>query len=191
MPDWSYYVFFIPCLPSEMASHWARWMIVEQNKLYLNFMCSEFPWKLYVWSLQRHMLPCWMDFLLVRAVRNATTWACYYYSLEKSSARDLGICWYLPLYMEWIKSHWGRYSLRCTRSVQFGAIVSSLMYVTVENSLSNTTLNWGDTWPVSGFKTRATGTELNGEWPRYIPSREWGSHLFSLAIFTFNLVPKT
>ena len=48
------------------------------------------------------------------------------------------------------------YRLRWTRSVQFGGIVISLMNITMENSSSNTTWNWGDTWPVAWFRTRYT-----------------------------------
>ena len=44
--------------------------------------------------------------------------------------------------------------LSCTRYFQFGVIVPYLMNGTVESSSSNTTLNWGETLPVSGFITR-------------------------------------
>ena len=44
---------------------------------------------------------------------------------------------------------------------------------------SNTTWNWGDTWPVYGFRTRVTYPAANGEWPRQIPANERGCHLVS------------
>ena len=50
------------------------------------------------------------------------------------------------------------FDLCCTISVQFEGISPSLMNGTVGNSSSNTTLNWGDTWTVSGFRTIANDT---------------------------------
>ena len=67
--------------------------------------------------------------------------------------------------------------LWCTRSVQFGVIGPSLINGTVENLSSNTTCNWGETWPVYGFINRATDPAWHSEWPRYIHAREWSSHL--------------
>ena len=52
--------------------------------------------------------------------------------------------------------------MRCTICFQFGGIVSSLMNVTVENSSSNTTWNWGEKWSVAGFRIRATNTAWYG-----------------------------
>ena len=37
---------FIIFVPHNMASHWACWMIVEQNKLLVNLMCFELPQKM-------------------------------------------------------------------------------------------------------------------------------------------------
>ena len=34
--------------PHYMASHWASWMLVDQNELYLNLMFFDLPRKLYV-----------------------------------------------------------------------------------------------------------------------------------------------
>ena len=81
------------------------------------------------------------------------------------------------------------YELRCTRSVQFWCIVPYLMNGTVENSPSSTTWNWGETWPVSGFITRATDTAWNGEWPIYIPVYEGCSHMSSPDILIGKLHP--
>ena len=66
------------------------------------------------------------------------------------------------------------YDLCYTIYVQFFIIVPSLINGAVENLSSNTTWNWGETWPVSGFRTRDTYPAWNGEWPRYIPDREQG-----------------
>ena len=80
--------------------------------------------------------------------------------------------------------------LRYTRYVQFGVIVPSLMNGTVDNSSSNTTWNWGETWPVSGFITRDTYPAWNVEWPRYIPAHEQGYHFFSPDISLAILHPR-
>ena len=56
--------------------------------------------------------------------------------------------------------------LSCKRYFQFGGMVPYLMNGTVENSSSNTTWNWGETWPVVGFRTRVTYTALNDKGPR-------------------------
>ena len=74
-------------------------MIVEQNKLSLNLMCFEFPQKLDIRVLQRHMLPRWSEFL-VRAVNTVLTLASYYHSLDLLLAWYLGLCWYITQYME-------------------------------------------------------------------------------------------
>ena len=74
-----------------------------------------------------------------------------------------------------------------TRSIQFGSIMPYLINGTVENSSSNTAWNWGDTWTVDGFRSRATDPAWNGECPRYTPSRERGYHLGSPSILTYNL----
>ena len=89
-----------------MASHWACWIIVEWKELYLNLVFFELPRNLYVWSLQRNMIPYCSD-LLVRAVRTATTW----YSLEQRSSRDLEFLLDIHQDMEWTKYPWGQYSL--------------------------------------------------------------------------------
>ena len=46
--------------------------------------------------------------------------------------------------------------LHCTRSVQFGGIVTYLMNETVDNSSSNTTWNCGKKWPVARLSTIST-----------------------------------
>ena len=91
----------------------------------------------------------------------------------------------------WIISGSSLCELRCTCFVQFGDIVPSLMNGTVENSSSNTTWNWSDTWPVAGFRTRATDPAWNGECPIYIPACEWGYHLGSPAILPCYLTSNT
>ena len=83
------------------------------------------------------------------------------------------------------------YDIYCTIYVQVGGILPLLMNGTVENSSSNTTHNWGETWPVSGFKTRGTDPVWNGERKIYIPKHEWSYQLGSPAIFHFNLASKT
>ena len=76
-------------------------------------------------------------------------------------------------------------------SVQFGGIAHSLMNGTVKNLSSNTTWNLGETWPVSGFRTRDTDPAWNGEWPRYIHSSERFSHLVSLTMLPWNIAYNT
>ena len=83
------------------------------------------------------------------------------------------------------------YDLCCTRSVQFGGIVPSLMNGTVKNSSSNITQNWCETWKVAGFRTRSTDPAWNGEWPILIPINEQSYHLGSPATFPCNLSSKT
>ena len=100
-----------------MASHWARWMIVERKGFSLNLICFKLPRKLDVRSLQRQTLPRWSEFL-VCAVWTTATWVFCYYSLEQHSARDLGIHWDLPQDLEWTIYPWGQYylvhcSVRC------------------------------------------------------------------------------
>ena len=56
--------------------------------------------------------------------------------------------------------------LRCTICFQFWGIVSSLVNVTVENSSSNTTWNWVETWSVAVFNIRATNPAWYGQCPR-------------------------
>ena len=68
-------------------------------------------------------------------------------------------------YLSSISSDTTLCDLHFTRYVQFEGIVPSLMNLTVVNSSSNTTWNWGETWLVDGFITIDTDTELNGEWP--------------------------
>ena len=63
---------FLPYLPLKMASHWARWMIFEQNKLYFNLMCFKLPWNLGVRALQIQAPPLWPN-LIVRIIRTAAT----------------------------------------------------------------------------------------------------------------------
>ena len=57
-----------------------------------------------------------------------------------------------------------------------------LMNGTVENSSPNTTLNRGETLPVSGFRTRDTDPAWNGDQPIYIPAYERGHHLGNASI---------
>ena len=47
-----------------MASHWARWMVVEKNQNDLIVIYYKLPWKLDVNEIQRHMLPIWADFIV-------------------------------------------------------------------------------------------------------------------------------
>ena len=79
----------------------------------------------------------------------------------------------------------------CARYFQFGGILPSLMNGTVENSSSNATRNWGETWPVAGFITRGTDHLCNGEWPIYLPAREQGSHLCIPDMLHCNISSKT
>ena len=78
-----------------------------------------------------------------------------------------------------------------TRYTKFGVIVTYLKNGTVENSSSNTTWNWGETWQVSGFRTRGTDPAWNGELLIYIPAREWVSHWGIPDPFPCNLSFKT
>ena len=54
------------------------------------------------------------------------------------------------------------FEMRCTRSLQLVGIVQYTKNGIVGKSLSNTTCNWGDALPVSGFITRSTDTAWNG-----------------------------
>ena len=63
---------FLPYIPREMASHWYCWIIFERNKVSLYLMCFKLPLKLNICALQRHILPCWTDFL-VNVVQDAVT----------------------------------------------------------------------------------------------------------------------
>ena len=83
------------------------------------------------------------------------------------------------------------YYMRCTISIKFEDIVTSLMNGTVENSSSNTTWNWGDTWPVDRFITIATYPAWNSECTRYISSHDRGSHLGSPDKLPCNISSKT
>ena len=91
-----------------MVSHWAIWMIVDQNKIYLNLMCFKIPHKLEVGSLHRQALPFWSEFLL-RAVWTVMTWAFYNYYLGQRSSRDLEFFWDIPQDLEKTKCPWGQY----------------------------------------------------------------------------------
>ena len=179
-----------------MASQWDSWTVVDRNKLSLNLMCLELPHKLDVQSLQIQVLPCWPDFF-VFVVCNATTWEFYYYSMGQHLAHDLvflgfsSISLLNQLSFRSILSGASLCEMCCTISIQFRGIMLSLMNVTVENSLSNTTWNWGETWPVSGFRTRTNDPLLNVECPRYIPARECDYHLGSPDICIFNLSSNT
>ena len=70
------------------GSYWARWMIVERNNLFVNFMCFKLPRKLDVRSLQRLTLPFWPN-IIVLVVRTTTMWSYFYYFVVQLLSREL------------------------------------------------------------------------------------------------------
>ena len=178
-----------------MASYGERWIIVEQKEIYLNWICFKLPRKMDVHSLQRQTLPHCLDFL-ARSVWTVLTWAFYYYFLEWKWACDLdffGIS--LKIWSEQsilevniirCKPMWATLHKICP----IGVIVPSLINGTVKNSSSNTTLNWGETLPVAGFRTIATDPAWNGELPIYIPAHDLGYYLGIPDMFPFNILSK-
>ena len=91
-----------------MTYHWDIWIIVWENKLYLNLMCFEIPRKQDILSLQILAILHLSDFL-IHAVRTMTPWLWYYYSLGKRLTSGLGFFWDINQDMEWTKYPWGQY----------------------------------------------------------------------------------
>ena len=81
--------------------------------------------------------------------------------------------------------------LRCTITVKFLEYCDLLYKSSCGNSIIKEHNNCGQTWPVSGFRTRETDNALNIEWPRYIPKRDQGSHWSSSDILPCYLASKT
>ena len=193
---WSSYAFVIPFIPHKIASHWAFWMVVQQYKLSLYFMSFKIPPKdgrsitleTDTTSLDGPSCMCGtfcdgVIMLLLFYGETLGSWlGVYLGSSSRSGVNQVSLGSILPG-APLCEMHF-------TRSVQFGVIVTSLMNGTVENSSSNTTHNWGETWLVSGFRTRATDTPWNGEWQRYILEYERGSHLDSPAMLPCNIESK-
>ena len=179
-----------------MASYGERWIIVEQKEIYLNWICFKLPRKMDVHSLQRQTLLHCLDFL-ARSVWTVLTWAFYYYFLEWKWACDLdffGIS--LKIWSEQsilevniirCKPMWATLHKICP----IGVIVPSLINGTVENSSSNTTLNWGEIWTVAGFRIRDYDPVRNDKLTRWIPTHKRGSHLCSPAMLPCNIVSNT
>ena len=93
-----------------MEYHWTSWIIFERNKISLNLMCFKLPRNVDVWSLLRQGIHHW-PYFIVRAVRTATAWYCYYYDIGQHSARELEVFRDLSQYLEWTKYRWGKYFL--------------------------------------------------------------------------------
>ena len=161
----------IPLLPRKMATHWARWIIVQQNKNLVNFDVIWTPYESVrsitsetdVTSLVGIYCTCGM-------YRNNMSVLLVFYGSMLGSRLGVLLGYSSrsgvnQVYLRSIVSGAPLCELRFTISFQFGGIVTSLINGNVENSSWNTTWNLSETWTVSGFRTRATDTAWNGEIP--------------------------
>ena len=179
-----------------MEYHWTRWVIVEK-KTFFQFNVLQTP------PESGRSITAETDSLLITVISyiccigcndvikvllfsgvNLGTWV----GVSLGSSSRYGVN---QLYLRSILSCATLCDLSCTRSFQFGGILPPPMNGTVENPSSNTTWNWGKTWPVSRLINRAIDPAWNGEWPIYIPEREQGYNLGSPDIFLCNIASKT
>ena len=131
----------------------------------VNLICFKIPRTLDVRSLHILTLSLWLCFLVL-VVRAAVVWFYLYYFMVQLLACDLEFRWDLHQDIAWNNYSWGQYSM-LSHSLRYVAqdlsilwgIFPSLINVTVENSSSKTIWNWGETWSVAGFRTRATDLE--------------------------------
>ena len=150
-----------------MESHWACYIIVEWNELsFIRCVSNSLgSWMLYHFRVRRSLsgwtsvyVQFWMR---QRQSFNITIWSnacivnCFFLGFTSWYGVD-------QVSLSSILSGTSLCHLCCTRSVQFGFIVPSLINRAEENSSSNTKWNWGKTWPVSGFRTRANDPAWNG-----------------------------
>ena len=171
MKDRSSWEFLIPFIPHGMEPHFTRWMIVEQKQTFGKFDVF--------WTTLEdgHLINSEIDAPSLTGIYCMWGTDCNNTSvILLLSGETIGL---------WLGVSMGSYSIygvnqvslrsifsdaplcemRCKIFVQFGGIVPSLMNKAVKISSSNTTWNWGETWPVYGFRTRATDSAWNDECP--------------------------
>ena len=157
-----FFITFIPYLPPDMASHWVRWIIVNQKI---------FKFDVFRTSLKSGR-PCTSeaDIPLMDGIYCTCGLDCDDVSvlllfsgamLSSLLGAFLGSSSRYVLNQVSLRSFFSGATLcelSCTISVQFWGIFPYLINVTLEKSSSNTTWNLGDTWPVAGFITKSTDT---------------------------------
>ena len=159
-------------------------------------MYWKLPWRMEFYVMQRRKLPHWPD-LHVSTGWTETTWACCCilwsntWIVSWSFTGILLKIWSEPSILEvniiWCTSLWYALHKICTIWGYFTLIYKwNCGKLIIKQHME---LSWDTT--SFGLITRATEPARNGDWPRYTPERERGSHLGNQYTVPCNIEPNT
>ena len=140
--------------PRDMESHWARWMIIEL------FVLG------YIWCASKSLRNFTFDYFRDwHSLADQTSW-CNSWHMSTSFAGIFLKIWSGPSILEvnilWCTTFWVLMHKFCT-------IWGYYVFPNEWNCgrfVTKTTWSWVNIWPVAGFRTTATDSAWNGEYPR-------------------------